>query len=405
MRHGQTGAGKSGRFSLARVALTLAFTSAAVLSVANTAAIVGIPALSVPALGASFGAWQRAYLAREVAVRQRATEANVAGLEQLSRYIARGEPLELRAWRGFALVAQQRRQMPTARQIMLGAEGISRRDPAVEAWLLEDAARRNDAPATLARFDAILRVQPSLRATMLAQLQGVLANPQARAALAPYLNGNTPWASDFVQAAARGGRSVVPWADLVLTTNRLPDGPYDRDSYATVVTRLADEREYARLARLYPRLPGADAARLRSLGFSREATYPPVDWQLSSTSDVEALFAASPSRDGGVELVATARPLARGTVARKLVWVADSGGVLSWTVADSGGGSGAAATVSATCAGTTVTSDNLVGRRGKMALALPRQCDVADVRVDLVGGSGREDTMLSLKGMHLGSVE
>src|SRR3546814_19589592 len=62
----------------------------------------------------------------------------------------------------------------------------------------------------------------------------------------------------------------------------LPDSEQQRRHYDEVLSRLARERQYGIVRRLYPRLPGADRSAMASVSLPapKQVAYRPVTWEI-----------------------------------------------------------------------------------------------------------------------------
>src|SRR5262249_17782983 len=116
------------------------------------------------------------------AVAQRALDAN---------------PLDGRAYRVLALLAQDRGDAPQARELMQLAARRSPRDFDVRTLLLRSALADGRIDDALSQIDVMLRVDPETGKDLYPVLASATEDPQAVIALAAVLSAAPPWRAAF----------------------------------------------------------------------------------------------------------------------------------------------------------------------------------------------------------------
>src|SRR3546814_1251832 len=96
------------------------------------------------------------------------------------------------------------------------------------------------------------------------------------------------------------GQSPVRfYGQYLVEVPALPDSEQQRRHYDEVLSRLARERQYGIVRRLYPRLPGADRSAMASVSLPapKQVAYRPVTWALQRseehTSELQSLMRIS----------------------------------------------------------------------------------------------------------------
>lgn len=300
---------------------------------------------------------------------------------------------------GFAL--EQTRGRRAAQLAFTHASRLSRREGTAQYWLINNAIRRGDAATALRHYDVLLRTLPTGAAPLVQQMALVTQLPQGRSALRPYVRADNPWLADYLDAALRLPRAA-PLGEMLAGSAQLPDRPVLRPYMAGLVAKLAAENEVALLARLYPRLPGAQAGALSSANIVAPPAggdYPPVTWRLSDEGEGSAALVAAEG-DNGLGFDVFALPSVRRTLASKLILVQPGSYRLSWRVSDQEVNPFSDMVWQARCVGgvtanseaaTLATSGNVLAERGapqQMLIAVPASCPGIMLSLVMAGGDG-----------------
>lgn len=267
-------------------------------SFANAAAVIGLPLTFAAPLGASFFSW-RSDQARQVQQFVRGRSVNSAqrgansGLELIQSH-----PLNPRALWQIGMFRAITGNPQQARQIIMRAEDLSRRDALVQLWLAEDAARRGNVDQALDHFNTLLIVSDDGRDEIIGRMADALQSPSAQRALAAYLVVDNPWRSRFLVRAADAGRSAEPASAMLLQAPLpLSADPADRLAYQRILVRLTAESKIAEALRLYRRLPAATSASLASVAAGSGA-YQPFAWTFAENSNVTGETSSSAGVSG-----------------------------------------------------------------------------------------------------------
>jgi len=119
--------------------------------------------------------------------------------ERLAQLVLRKQPLEGRALRILAAVAEARGNRPRALLLMHAAAAASPRDTLAQFWLALNALADRDLNAALQRLDRLLRFQPELADDVFPILATIALNPVGSRALAKWLAVDPNWRFDFLR--------------------------------------------------------------------------------------------------------------------------------------------------------------------------------------------------------------
>tara|TARA_Y100001947_G_scaffold112411_1_gene96675 strand:- start:56 stop:1219 length:1164 start_codon:yes stop_codon:yes gene_type:complete len=192
------------------------------------------------------------------------------------------------------------------RQILDAALALNRREPRLQAVVLQQQVADADYPAAIASLDRILRVKPSQYNELFPVLIDVFAQEGATDEFAKILDGSSEWHGRFFRFAASQPSALRNMAELRRKMS-FDDEITDR----ALLRNLVREGDVATAYSLYRRIAGADAA--DAVG-AWSSDYPPFDWSLTD----DAGLRAQPSLSGkGLEI--SVKPGKGGVVARRLM--------------------------------------------------------------------------------------
>ena len=198
---------------LGRVAITLA--------VLLLAVVAGISALAV--------AWREGapdrvlrIIPSDAAARLVAIESTMrAGAEQVDGAVAAGyaraaladDPLNPRALRVLATLADSAGQAARAEALLGASERVTRRELLTQLILIEFAVQRGQIGRALAHYDRALSVHPESGALLYPVLGRAIADPAIRRGLLPYVEADRPWIPGFlsqtIDSTSGGAASVA----------------------------------------------------------------------------------------------------------------------------------------------------------------------------------------------------
>jgi hypothetical protein len=377
----------------------------AVLAFSQAAASVGLPIATFRPLGAGFFSMRTVQIEaskRLVSPDRRATPVRADAIGRQGLIFA---PLNTRAlW----LVGQslaEKGQVGKARIAMRQAETVSRRDAAVQMWLGLDNLRNRRVPPALRNFDLMIRTNAEAAALVTPALAKVIVSPEGRRQMAPYFKATNPWLPDLMWAAANQVPQAAPLAQLLLEQRGMaPDGEGLRPIYAGLLKRLLDQKAYGLAVRLYPKLPGASLASLRSLNPTIEGkvqeNYPPFVWGIGEGDAQGGGLIGLPQ--GGVGLELFGSPGTIGVATSKLL-VPDAHGSFRWRTLERTGNSEGSANWELTCllgksAGTKTSSADLFSEKlplnRVLSMPIPGNCRLVRIDLRIAGGVGRNPAEL-----------
>jgi hypothetical protein len=169
------------------------------------------------------------------------------------------------------------------------AHAISRRDEATELWRAIDAGRRGNAPEAIAAIDTVLRTSSSAGPLIFPMFEQIIANPEAPAALAPYVRAHRVWLNSLAETLLAKPQNAGPLADVFA-----PDPSSLNDGLrAQLLGSLLVTGERDRLVRIYKAFPETDPRVLTNVGFQDpfvDQRYIPMTWQMLPTTTVDAGF-------------------------------------------------------------------------------------------------------------------
>ena len=192
------------------------------------------------------------------------------------------------------------------RQILDAALALNRREPRLQAVVLQQQVGDADYPAAIASLDRILRVKPSQYNELFPVLINVFAQEGATDEFAKILDGSSEWHGRFFRFAASQPSALRNMAELRRKMS-FDDEITDR----ALLRSLVREGDVATAYSLYQRIAGADATGAAG-AWSND--YPPFDWSLTD----DAGLRAQPSLSGkGLEI--SVKPGKGGVVAHRLM--------------------------------------------------------------------------------------
>lgn len=192
------------------------------------------------------------------------------------------------------------------RQILDAALALNRREPRLQAVVLQQQVTDADYPAAIASLDRILRVKPSQYNELFPVLINVFAQEGAIEEFAKILDGSSEWHGRFFRFAATQPSALSNLAEL---RSQMSFG--DEATDQTLLRSLVREGDVVTAYSLYQQIAGSDAT--DAVG-AWSYDYPPFDWSLTD----EAGLRAQPSLNGK-ELEISVKPGKGGVVANRLM--------------------------------------------------------------------------------------
>lgn len=166
------------------------------------------------------------------------------------------EPMDGAALRNLALLAAGAGEDGDARDLLLLAERLSRRDARTNLLLAQGFAREGDLPATVQRIDQALRSSTAARREVLPLLYQMLQQPGAEIVLADLLAGEVNWEGAFWADAASHRPALAQLAALRIARAEAGFVSSLRDD-RRLLDALVAERQFAPAQALSEVLHGA----------------------------------------------------------------------------------------------------------------------------------------------------
>jgi hypothetical protein len=252
------------------------------------------------------------------------------------------EPLSVAALALLAVGAEKAKQPTQAKRLYDATVTLSRRSALANAWLVRDAARRDDQLAMIQSLSRLIKTAPETQKIYVPLLARGLERGSAVDVLVPLLGPAPPWKDIFWREVA--GRPQSQRFGAVLR-ERIIAAPWNQRRITEVERELLASMTAAgnidAAARLAGALhgvavkPGKQAAKpgskdelLVNADFSSPVVVPPFDWQLFSGGDFGGELDTKSSL-----LSVSALPEASGVVIRQLVGVRPGKYRVSWKLA------------------------------------------------------------------------
>lgn len=213
------------------------------------------------------------------------------------------EPLVPKA---HAILALAEEDPEKRKQILDAALALNRREPRLQAVVLQQQVADADYPAAIASLDRILRVKPSQYNELFPVLINVFAQEGAINEFAKILDGSSEWHGRFFRFAASQPSALRNLAEL-RDQMSFDDEVIDQ----TLLRNLVREGDIVTAYSLYQKITDTGASDVVG-AWSND--YPPFDWSLTDLAGLRA----QPSLTGK-ELEISVKPGKGGAVARRLM--------------------------------------------------------------------------------------
>ncbi len=249
--------------------------------------------------------------------------ASLAAVDRLLRQAVRQQPLHPAAIRLFGYSADIKGKPVAARNALMLAARLSRRDFGTQLWLIEDAVRDGNNGRALVHYDIALRTTISSRPILFPTLTDALAEPAIRRALVPYVRKGPNWMPAFLYDATAATENPENVAALLLAAGNMTyRGDFSNVPNA-VLNRLATKSRFAAFQAYFLSLPKASPATLGAVDLDKKTVgleFAPAGWQISEGASVGGNFSPA-EKQGRFRLDAFASSGERGTVMHKFVFL------------------------------------------------------------------------------------
>lgn len=217
----------------------------------------------------------------------------------------RKEPLAPEA---YAILVLAEEDDSVRSKIVSHASQLNRRNPRLQAVVLQEQVAQQDYPGAVATLDRILRVRPSRSAELFPGLLPLFARDGAVDEFARILDGTSPWHQTFFRFMVREPAAL---ANLLELRKRVYFEDEQLDQ--TLLRNLVAQGELDAAYEFYQRL-GVDPAGGDRGALDWKSTLAPFEWAFSDRAGLRA----QPSLNAR-ELEISARPGEGGVVARRLI--------------------------------------------------------------------------------------
>ena len=249
--------------------------------------------------------------------------ASLSKVEAMAKRSLKGQPLNAVAIRLLGYVADARGDRVKARELMLLAQKVSRRDFGTQLWLIEDAVARGDKKQALYHYDIAMRATPSSHQILFPTLTAALSDPDVRKGLAPHVRREPNWLSGFLTEAINTSENPANIADMLAKAGGLPDTAGYRSLSNSLLLQLAAKSQFSAFRQHYATLPGSNATSLQTAALSTATVgvpYPIAGWQLAENPAIGGGF-TPPDKTGRISLSAFAGSGERGELMRKYLFL------------------------------------------------------------------------------------
>ena len=213
------------------------------------------------------------------------------------------EPLVPKAHAILALAEDDRQKR---KQMLDAALVMNRREPRLQAVVLQEQVVDADYPGAIASLDRILRVRPSQYNELFPILISVFAQEGSISEFAKILDGSSDWHARFIRYAANQPSALENLA--ILRSQMSFD---DRVADRRLLYNLVRNGEVATAFSLYERIAKPSAT---DNIVTWATDYPPFDWRLTDETGLRAQPSLS-----GENLEISVKPGKGGVVARRLI--------------------------------------------------------------------------------------
>ncbi|KGB53677.1 hypothetical protein OVY29_04280 [Sphingopyxis sp. SE2] len=386
----------------------------AILAFSQAAASTGIVIDTFRPLGGGFFSWRSGQNQLTQRLYDNRGKVDAKVLFATGRTGLRYAPLSARSLWMVGKGYEAKADLPRARQAMLRAEGITRREASVQLWLAEDALRREKIEGGLRHYDLIIRSRPDSAQEILPRLAAIMVAPEGRKYLQPYVRQSNPWFPELLAVAVNRLPQSEPVGRLLVERKaKAPDLRQLDAIYAQLVSKLVSQGADDVALQLYPLLPRGNNAVLAEVsGIVNGKTvegYPPFIWQLGNEAYGATLVSVG-AGGAGMEFYGASGTV--GVTATKL-FAPNASTQFRWRVRERTPNLQSSATWVATCLsgqdeGAKAVSVNLLDVRTPtnrdMVMSLPEGCDLFRLDMRIVGGIGTNPASLIVSGLSLGKA-
>ncbi len=316
----------------------------------------------------------------------------------LARAALRSQAINPDALAVLGFLSEVKGDAVAAERLVRASDRLSRRQSAVQLWLIESSVRKGDVAQALVHYDRALRTKPDTQKLLFPVLAAAITNPEIRSALKPYVRSKTGWADQFLLYASSQAPDLRAVVDLVTETGGPVDPGNNMRQKQILLSSLVSKGAYDDARRVYRLMPGQKEARLISPAFDasdKDARFGAMGWQIFDDPDAGGSFENGEDRNR-VRLSVFANAATTRPVATRLLYLAPGsyrlsvvlaaiepgdGGYLRWQLRCMAGAAASAAPI--------WVQDSTANIDGA-AITVPTTCAVQ--RLELIAAGGRGET-------------
>ncbi|MFC4292489.1 hypothetical protein ACFOWX_08690 [Sphingorhabdus arenilitoris] len=253
-----------------------------------------------PVNGFALDTMSRVQLVNEIGKSNGKFPVSISSQEQsLAQRAFKSEPFSISAIVALAVGASTASNRDS---LMTKASVLTRRDSMLSAWMIADAAEKNDLAKLLKYYDVTMRTNGASQSILLPEIAKLVANDRFIPPLATALERNPNWADAFWRTLV-GTKSSLKNAVLLRRALTGPAATTARNSDVDLIAALVTNYHFDTAYQLYRQLNkdakiGVDVF---SSGSGGSGPYAPIDWQLNSNGQYGAQIV-----NGKLEISATA---------------------------------------------------------------------------------------------------
>ena len=217
-----------------------------------------------------------------------------------------GDITQVDAMAIYGLAADARGDHALAKNIMLASASLSKRDVLTRLWLIENSAKRNQLSEMLGHIDIALRTSAAAQDLMFPLLARALSDPSVVPDFIPILQRDPPWADTFLYTAINTGLASKELAQIMARLDRT----YSHDGQPLapmLMEQLIAQRAWPQVVEFARGAAGfkGDGTHVTDPGFSSGAGIEPLNWQLTSSNEFDAVRSADSAGANGLLITST----------------------------------------------------------------------------------------------------
>lgn len=325
------------------------------------------------------------------------SEACNSRVAKLARSALTRQNLNPKALMTLALVSPTAQEGVTQEEFVALANRVSRRQFSTQLWYVEAGIERNDIPAVLRQYDAMLRVHKSAEAFLYPRLTNALLDPAIAKGFDAIFRERPVWLPAFLNYATVNSPDPSSIYRIVRAGGGLPNDPTFGYLQEQLVRVLVDKGHFSEARDLLGRLV-PDSRRItidvNLSGSNTLSAIAPMSWDLDRSNDFLASFVRRPGDVGAIHVGGP--PEIRGVVARKLLYLPPGSYRFFFAYEMFGGDAGGRANWMLNCANGSVPSLLWSGQifskaqgEVKEMLSVPERCPQQFLELYLISGENQ----------------